>query len=305
MTQDDPRLNPPAHIRVSIEPPVAEVAFNRPEKKNAFVSFDTFGPIRDVFEAIGEMDDIKVVVFRGVGDSFSTGGDVSTIGHMYFDDGVPPKADEGRKRITQRRHLRIDEAIFKAWEAIAHSQKVVIAEGKGHVLGLALDLFLASDIAICSDDAVLGYPPGRMIGYGGVNPLFWMFKMGPALHAEMTMMGRYVSAAEALQRGLINRVVSRAQLEDTVEAACRAVCSVPADALAIGKLNRRLAYEALGARASGLHSIIAHSMGVQLRPDEGEWSLMKARNQLGAKGAWQERDLRFDEALAAYESGEG
>jgi enoyl-CoA hydratase len=304
MTQNDPRLNPPQHIRVSIEAPVAEVAFNRPEKKNAFVSYHTFGPIRDVFEALGEMDDIKVIIFRGVGDNFSTGGDVSTIGHMYFDNGVPPQAGEGPRRITQRRHLRIDEAIFKAWEAVAHSQKVVIAEGKGHVLGLALDLFLAADIVICSDDTVLGYPPGRMIGYSGVNPLFWMVKMGPALHAEMTMMGRYVSASEALDRGLINRVVSRAQLEDTVTAASQAVCAVPADALAISKLNRRIAYEALGARASGLHSIIAHSMGVQLRPDEGEWSLMKARNQLGAKGAWQERDLRFDDALAAYESDE-
>lgn len=298
--KSDPRLAMVDHLQVKLEPPVAQVIFNRPEKKNSFISFDTLKPMRYAFEAISEMDDIKIIILRGNGDTFSTGGDVSTIGHMYFDDGKPPAKGQPRVRPSQRRHLRIDEDIARAWEAIAHSPKVVIAEGKGYVLGLALDWFLAADIIICADDTTLGYPPGRMIGYAGVNPMYWLLRMGPSLHAEITLMGRYIKAQEGYDRGLINKVVPRADLEATVEAAARSVACIPADGLAIGKLSKRIAYEALGVRASGLQSVMGHSMGVQQTLDEGEWSLMRQRSDHGAKAAWQDRDRRFRAALDEY-----
>ena len=300
MKASDPRLTMAEHVLVKPSAPVAEVWFNRPEKRNAFVSGDTYGPIQGAFTALGEMEDVKVVLFRGVGETFSAGGDVSTLGHMYYDNGTPPEPGEPRARLTQRRHLRVDEEIYKAWEAIAHCNKVVIAEGKGHVLGVGLDWFLAADIVICAEGTLLGYPPGRMVGYSGVNPLYWMLRMGPALHAEMTLMGRYVLAEEACERGLVNRVVPRGDLETTVEAAAEAVCCIPADGLAIGKLSRRIAYEALGSRTSGLQSVMGHSMAVQQRLGEEEWNLVANRRDLGAKGVWRDRDKRFKAALDRY-----
>ena len=260
---------------VKASAPVAEIWFNRPEKKNSFVSFDIVKPLKAAFDYLDEQDDVKVILFRGVGSDFSTGGDVSAIGHMYNDNGSAPE-EGSRKRPTQRRHLRIDEDVYKVWEAIAHSSKVIIAEGKGYVLGVALDWFLAADLIICADDTLLGYPPGRMVGYGGLNPLFWLTKMGPALHAEMTLMGRYIGAQEAYDRGVISKVVARDQLEVVVSAAAEAVCCVPADGLAIGKLSRRIAFEALGAGVSGLQSVLGHSMAVQSRVSPDEWSLNEA-----------------------------
>lgn len=281
---------------------VGEVLFNRPEQLNAFAPYEagqlseTVVRVRQAFEALGQDESIKVILFRGVGTAFSTGGHVATLGTMYES---PPNGGE-RKRPPQRRYLRVDEEVGKTWEAIAEHPKVLIAEGKGYVLGVALDWFVAADILICSEETVLGYPPARMIACSGMSTAFSLLRMGPALHAEIALMGRYVSAAEARDRGLVNRVVARDRLEDTVHAAAEAVCCISADGLHIGKLNRRVAFNLLGARASLLESHMAHSMQVQQRLDESEFNMFRTRAKVGAKEAWRERDERFKDALARF-----
>lgn len=287
--------------------PVGEVVFNRPEELNAFAPYGPgeIGPtiikVREAFEELGRDESIKVILFRGMGDAFSTGGNVGTLGQMYQD--LPSEnGDEKKKRPSQRRYLAVDEEVARTWEAIAYSPKVVIAEGKGYVLGVALDWFVAADIMICSEGTVLGYPPARMIAFSGMSTAYWIQKMGAALHAEISLMGRYVSAEEARSRGLVSRVVALDQLEDTVEAAAEAVCCIAADGLYIGKLNRRVAFDIMGARTSSMQSNMGHSMQVQQRLDPDEFNMFSNRAKLGAKEAWKERDKRFKEALVRYES---
>lgn len=292
-------------VIVKKEGAVGEVIFNRPEQLNAFAPYESGElsesviKVREGFEALGRDDSIKVILFRGIGDAFSTGGNVATLGTMYQSPDDPP----GR-RPPQRRYLRVDEEVARTWEAVAYSPKVVIAEGKGYVLGVALDWFVAADIMICSEGTVLGYPPARMIAFSGMSTAYWILKMGAALHAEISLMGRYVTAEEALDRGLVNRVVPRDRLEDTVEAAAEAVCCIAADGLYIGKLNRRVAFDIMGTRVSSMQSNMGHSMQVQQRLDESEFNMFRTRAKLGAKGAWKERDARFKAALARFEGTE-
>lgn len=281
---------------------VGEVVFNRPDQLNAFAPYDkgelsaTVVRVRECFEELNNDDDIKVIVFRGLGEAFSTGGNVKTLGVMYQHPDDPPG-----KRPPQRRYLRVDEQVARTWEAIAYSPKVVIAEGKGYVLGVALDWFVAADIMICSEETVLGYPPARMIAFSGMSTAYWILKMGAALHAEISLMGRYVSAREACDRGLVNRVVPRERLEDTVDAAAEAVCCIAADGLHIGKLNRRVAFDIMGARSSSMQSNMGHSMQVQQRLDPSEFNIFHTRSRLGAKEAWKQRDELFKSALARFE----
>jgi enoyl-CoA hydratase/carnithine racemase len=286
--------------------PIGEVIFNLPEDLNAFAPYEagalseTIVKVREGFERLGQDEAIKVILFRGMGSAFSTGGNVKTLGQMY----ESPDKGQPRKRAPQRRYLRVDEEVGRTWEAIAESPKVVIAEGKGYVLGVALDWFVAADIIICSEETVIGYPPGRMIACTGMSTLFWLLRMGPALHAEITLMGRYVGAEEAREKGLVNRVVPLDQLEDTVQAAADAVCCIAADGLHIGKLNRRIAFNILGVRPSLLQSHMGHSMQVQQRLDKDEFNMFRTRADLGAKDAWRERDKRFKQAMARYEGTE-
>ena len=161
---------------------------------------------------------------------------------------------------------------MKTQRAISHSNKVVIAEGKGYIVGVALELFLCADILICAEGTRMFYPPARMAGVSN-DTLFWILRMGPTLSAEMTFMGRTITAEEALERDMINRVVPLDQLEATVRAAAAAVCCLPADGLA---------------------------MQMTIKLEEGEWNLNKERQEYGTKEAWRRRDARFEEALNRY-----
>jgi enoyl-CoA hydratase/carnithine racemase len=301
LMQTDPKPADGAVV-VRRDGPIGEVLFNRPDQLNAFAPYEagdlseTVVRVREGFEELGQDESIKVILFRGVGSAFSTGGNVATLGTMY----ESPPDDGPRKRPPQRRYLRVDEEVGKTWEAIAESPKVVIAEGKGYVLGVALDWFVAADLLVCSEETILGYPPARMIACSGMSTAFSLLRMGPALHAEIALMGRYLSAGEAKDRGLVNRVVPLDRLDETVQAAADAVCCIAADGLHIGKLNRRVAFNILGARSSLLQSHMGHSMQVQQRLDENEFNMFRTRANLGAKEAWRERDERFKAALERF-----
>lgn len=285
--------NDDGYVMVHKDGPVAQVILNRPEKLNALIG-DMGQGVKRAFQDIDEDDEIRVVLFRGVGRAFSTGGDMGWIGNQY---GGPD--DDGR-RPSQRRRLGRDDRGYRVFESILHSSKCVIAEGKGYVLGVALDWFLGADIIICSDETVLGYPPARMISASGVSTLYWMFRMGAPLHAEITMMGRNIGAQEAYDRGLINRVVAREQLNESLSGAVDAVCAVPVDGLHISKFNKRVAYDILGVRSSQLQSAMGHAMQVQQRMEKDDWNLMKERQEGGTRGAIESRDKRFRDAIQRY-----
>lgn len=291
-------FHPEGFVLVRRRGPVAHVVLNRPEKLNAL--FGDMGPcIRRAFEALDEEDNVKVIRFQGEGRAFSTGGDMNWIGTQY----TTPEDSEAKRRPSQRHRLGRDDRQYRTFEAILNSSKVVIGEGRSFVLGVALDLFLASDITILTDDCVLGYPPARMIAASGVSTLYWMLRMGPALHAEITMMGRNIKAEEALERGLVNRVVPADQFESTIEAAVESVLAIPTDGLAISKFNKRVAWDLLGVRASKLQSAIGHAMQVQQRMEKDDWNLIRERQAGGARGAISSRDERFRDALLRFNPG--
>jgi len=272
------------------EGPKGYVILNRPERLNAF-GVGEQDQVRAAFEELDADDRIKVIIFRGKGRSFSTGHDVRDLGTQYgraVPDGKP----------TQRSRLRSDLNSRYNKEAVFQSSKVVIGEGKGYVLGGALLYYLNSDIMIAAEGTVFGSPPARMIGTGG--GIFTMLKLGIAVSNEMQFLGRYFRAEELMERGVLNRVVPLDRLEATCEAAADLVCGIPADGLAIGKLANRIAWNMLGAEASGLVGSMSHALQVQQKLGDDEWNLFSDRKDKGAKGAWQNRDSRWAELMGRY-----
>lgn len=271
--------------------PKGYVLLNRPERLNAF-GVGEQDQVRAAFEQLDADDQVKVIIFRGKGRSFSTGHDVRDLGTQYgkaVPDGKP----------TQRSRLRSDLESRTNKDAVLQSSKVVIAEGKGYVLGGALLYYLNADIMIAAEGTVFGSPPARMIGTGG--GIFAMLKLGIPVSNEMQFLGRYFRAEELLARGVLNRVVPLEQLEETTEAAADMVCGIPADGLAVGKLANRIAWDMLGAGASGLVNVMSHALQVQQKLGEDEWNLFRDRKEKGAKGAWQNRDTRWAELMRRYD----
>ncbi len=169
----------------------AEIVLNRPEKGNA-LNRAMVGRLGELADEIAADGTVRVVVVRGRGRFFSTGGDIAAWGALTPEE------------------MRRDWILpgIDAFEKIAGLRQPVIAAINGHALGGGLELALAADLRVAVRQAKLGAPEvtlGMISGWGGVRHL--AEAVGAARAAEMTLVGAPVTAETALQWGLVNAVV--------------------------------------------------------------------------------------------------
>lgn len=203
------------------------IALNRPEKRNALT-----GPMmEDLAQAICRVDDhpeVRAVIVTGNGPIFSAGIDITALGEV--------KPAEGG--IDAGRHLR---RVADRWQSLLHTiegtEVPVIGALHGQVLGMGLELALAFDLRVATDDCLIGLPETRMglvADVGGTSRL--MSVVGPSRAKDMLLTARNLDAAEALQWGLVNRVVPTDELQSaTLQLAQQIAANAP---LAVGMAKR-------------------------------------------------------------------
>jgi enoyl-CoA hydratase/carnithine racemase len=178
---------------VDVTGAVAVLTFNNPAKRNA-LSADMRDALPAVITTLQADADVRVVVMTGAGDkAFVSGADISEFARQRTDAADRAQFDRGMS------------AIGRAWASL---DKPVIAMIRGFCMGGGLLTALQADIRIAADDSQFGIPAAKLgLGYGldGVTAL--MNLVGPAWTAEILYSARRFSAAEALQMGLVNRVV--------------------------------------------------------------------------------------------------
>jgi enoyl-CoA hydratase len=208
---------------------VATVTLNNPAKRNA-LSSDMRAALPGVLAALQADAGIRVVVVTGAGDkAFASGADISEFGEQRTDPAARAEFDRGMA------------AISRGWAGL---DKPVIAMIRGVCMGGGLLTALQADIRIAAEDSQFGIPAARLgVGYGlgGVTALVDL--VGPAWTAEILFSARRFSAAEALQMGLVNRVVSAADLRAAVmmlatDIAANAPLTVAAAKAAIREASR-------------------------------------------------------------------
>lgn len=175
---------------------VVTVTLNRPDKHNAQGPATWHG-----LAAVGRWlaDDVRAVVVRGAGPSFSSGLDRSLV-----DPAVPTSAAD-------------IEAYQAGFRWLRDPSVVSIAAVHGYALGAGCQLALACDLRVLADDAQLALPEpslGLVPDLTGTHPLVHL--VGYARALEMTLTGRRVGAVEAQRIGLGNAVVPGDQLDATV-----------------------------------------------------------------------------------------
>jgi enoyl-CoA hydratase/carnithine racemase len=178
--------------------PVRHVILNRPEKRNAF---DTALVLATGAALRAAADDpaVRVVVLRGAGKVFSAGMDVAAL--------ATAAAAPERLRAFRRDCL-------SAWNLAEEMTKPVVAQIHGVCLGGALELALACDLRVLSDDAFVGLPETRLglvPDLGGSSRLPQVVGLGRA--KELIMTGRVIGAQDAERFGLANRVARAEGLE--------------------------------------------------------------------------------------------
>jgi enoyl-CoA hydratase len=175
---------------------VATITINRPKVLNA-LNTQTLDELRRAVLDLAHDASIRVVILTGSGEkSFVAGADINEIGLQ-----TP---------ISGRTHAMTGQHVFDLIETMG---KPVIAAINGYALGGGCELAMACTLRIAADSAKLGQPEinlGIMPGYAGTQRLSRLVGRGAAL--EMLLTGDQISAADAYRLGLVNRVVTGANL---------------------------------------------------------------------------------------------
>jgi len=191
-------------LRVEVDGGIGLLTFDDPATRNS-LSAEVRAALPAALDALGADEGVRVVVVTGAGgQAFVSGANI---------------AEFAEQRTTPEARRAYDGAAADAARAWANLDKPIIAMIRGYCIGGGLITALQADIRIASDDSWFGIPAARLgLGYGmgGVQALLEM--VGPAQAAEMLFSARRLTAAEALQAGLINRVVPAADLEGEVMA---------------------------------------------------------------------------------------
>lgn len=207
-----------------IENKIAYLTFNRPEALNATTTGMRQYYADLVFKANVD-DDVKVLVIRGEGKHFGSGGDLQEQADMYSDSGedmsllhefgindpsvkYPPKGSY-RFLHSMTDHYAKAPAGNRPLQDF---KKISIIETKGYCYGWHFYQAADADLLISSDDTLFGHPAFRYAGWG---PRLWTWieQIGLRKFSEMLFTGRPFTAAEMYETNFINSVVPLEKLE--------------------------------------------------------------------------------------------
>ena len=180
-------------VLVETDGPVVLIRLNRPEVLNA-LSTPTINAVADALETVDADPALRVAIITGGEKAFSAGADISE-----FVEAGPVDLIMGPR--------------FKAWDRVRRCTKPTIAAVDGYALGGGCELMMTCDIAIATPSAQFGLPEttiGVVPGGGGTQRAIRV--LGKPLAMEMILAGRRLTAEEALQHGLVTRIVPREEL---------------------------------------------------------------------------------------------
>ena len=195
------------HLLAHVEDRVAWLTMNRPERRNAFSNEMLVG-LAKALEDAETAGDIGCVVLTGAGGAFCAGGDVKAM-----DAGTSQVPGSGGRGIDAAIHAQ--RLAQRATAGRIYSMpKPVVASLPGAAAGAGFSLAMACDLRIASESAVLLTSFARVGFSGDWGGTFFLTQIvGSARARELYYLSERIDAAEALRLGLVNRVVSAAELE--------------------------------------------------------------------------------------------
>ena len=202
---------------------VATVVINRPEKRNALDS-GTWRLLAETVTRLSADETLRCVVFAGAGErAFGSGNDISEF-------------ETARSTASQVRAY--NEITAGAVRAIENSLHPTVARIRGYCLGGGLEIALACDIRVAARDSKFGLPVRNMgifLDPALANTL--VHAVGRATALEMVLEGRIYEAEEALERGIVTRIVEVAGLDAEIEATVKRIAE---GAPLAARFNRRV-----------------------------------------------------------------
>lgn len=199
-------------VRLEVDGAVATITNAAPDTHNAFDdAMDA--TLWEILAELGQRSDVRAIVWRGEGPSFSSGRDVRAIGGG--------QVDLSHHELMRRGH----RGILQLWDLDAP----VLVACHGWVIGASFQRALLCDIRVAAEGARFRLPEvthGVIPDTGGVGVLYEM--CGHGIASDMVLTGRVMEAEEALHHGVVSRMVAPEALDDTVREMAEQVAAAPA-----------------------------------------------------------------------------
>lgn len=242
---------------------VAVITMNRPEYNNAQNSQMTYA-LDAAFKRASDDDSVKVIVLAGAGKHFSAGHDIGTPGRdvdktfdrasLWYDHVNKPGGE-----FLYTREQEVYLGMCRRWRDIP---KPTIAMVQGACVAGGLMLAWVCDLIIATDDSFYSDPVVRM-GIPGVEYFAHVHELNPRIAKEFLFLGERMPAERAYQMGMLNKVVTRENLEEETMAVASRIAKMPRLGLQLTKQVINTAEDLMGKRttmdmAFGYHHF-AHS----------------------------------------------
>ena len=189
-------------LEVEVDGPVATLVLDRPDVLNA-LSVELLDDLVTTVAEVDALPDVRVIVLRGAGRTFSAGADLSTVSRLLADDASARDAADAGHRAAM---------------AIESAQAVTLAAIHGRCIGGGVVLALACDLRIASDRARFSIPEidlGIPLAWGGIPRM--LREVGPGLTRDLVLTGREFGAQEARVAGIVSQVVANDDLDAAVD----------------------------------------------------------------------------------------
>ena len=208
-------------VLLDYDGPVAVITNNYPEKHNAFDDAMD-GELFDALAEIRGRRDVRAVVWRGEGKSFSSGRDVASIGTLQ----------------TEMTHHEMMVRGHRGIQQIFELDAPIVVAFKGWAMGGSFQRALLCDVRVAAEGTRFRLPEltyGVIPDTGGMVRLFQI--CGPGVASDLVLTSRIMDAQEALGHGIVSRVVPLEELDDTAMEMARAIAAAPPTTV---KMARRI-----------------------------------------------------------------
>jgi 2-(1,2-epoxy-1,2-dihydrophenyl)acetyl-CoA isomerase len=208
-----------ADIEVTRSESIATVTINRPQRKNA-VTGDMWAQLAETFRSLAADTEVRCVVITGAGGEFCSGADLA----------ARSASGKPMHQLAAMRHVN-DAAL-----SLHRMPQPTIAKVRGVAVGAGCNMALGCDLVVASETARFSEifaKRGLSLDFGGS----WILPRRVGLHRakELALFGDIISAADARELGLVNRVLPDGELDAFVDEWAKRLAAGPPIALALTK----------------------------------------------------------------------
>jgi enoyl-CoA hydratase len=190
-------------IQYEVNDHIATIWLNRPEVRNC-VNWALLTQMAERVEEAAEDPDVRVVLFRGRGNTFCAGADLNMLRHEFVG--------------TSTASLKLAELSAKTYDRIHTMSKPTIAVVEGYAVAGGFELAISTDFALIADEAQIGDFHIRRALFGGAGPIYRLPRyVGLRRAKELMLTGKLLSGKECAEWGLANVSAPAAELDAAVE----------------------------------------------------------------------------------------